>query len=215
MDITLSFQNVSPEGRGDVRYFPVIGATYGFKRGEIGAGFVHERCDCGPTGTVGPLKARYNFGVAHAKYRLMGNPNRASLAVGFHHLNFHTEGGYVNTGYLTGSLPLMRSGDSPKLRANLGVLYQQIRLAGDNDDNVTRPAFGLEFLPARQFSLVADYIPKSGVAERVMSLSARYQGDHLGGAIGVGRLRDEDSTIFGSVTYRFGVDDDDDDHQQH
>jgi hypothetical protein len=161
---------------------------------------------------VGPFKLRYNFGVIHAKYRLMGDPDHGlALAVGLHHLHFNTEHGYVNTGYLTGSYPLLRGDDRAKLRANFGVLYQQIRLA--NRDNVTRPAFGVEFLPARRFSLVADYLPKSGVAERLMSLSARYQGNTLGGAIGVGRLSD-DSTVFGSVTYRFGVDDYTDDSQQ-
>jgi len=217
-EVNLSFQNVDPEGGGNVRYFPVIMANYGFKRGEIGGGFVREKCDCGPTGSSGPFGLRYkyyNYGVLHAKYRVAGDPNRgAALAVGAHFLHFNSERGqYVGTGYLTGSLPLLRGGgELPKVRANLGVLYQQIRLA--NRENVTRPAFGLEFLPSKSFSIVADYIPKSGVAERLMSLSARYQGETLGAAVGVGRLRD-DTSIFGNVSYRFGVDDDDDDSSQH
>ena len=195
-ELGLGYERVKPDD-GRVRFFPVLSATIGGERGEVGAVWIRERDNLG--GFFDSLR-NYTF---HAKYRLAQNPRTGSaLAVGGHYLK--PEDGHVTSFYLVGSHPLSRSPDGKAtVRGHLGILHHRSRF-GDSTSE-TRPMAGVEFLPSQGLTLAADYAPQRGDAARLWSVVARYQSPQAwGGQIGVGKIGD-DTKFFVSVTYLFGA----------
>jgi hypothetical protein len=194
LELGLSYENVDPTV-GDVRFFPVVTANYGLARGEIGVAYARERS------TAPGVTLNSNYSAVHGKWRFLGDANSAQAAVGAHHLNFHNAPGSLTSLYLTGSVPLLRRAEQPVLRAHLGVIHNRIR--GFAPDNETRPMVGLEWRPAGNFILAADYIPKRGQTASIASLVARYERGALSAQIGAGQFRGDDNRLFAGVSYRF------------
>jgi hypothetical protein len=201
VEVGLAYERVKPDF-GRVSFFPDATATYGFKRGEVGAAYVRER------DSIFGFSLTSNDFTLHGKYRVYENArNGAAVAAGAHYLHFDDSQGSVTSLYLTGSYPFMAPTEERKasLRGHLGLIYQHVDSgdSGADSANKVRPMVGLEFLTGSAFSIAADYIPNSGDVARTMSLAARYQmTSGFGAQIGVGRLRD-DNKYFAGVTYRF------------
>ncbi len=191
----LGYERVKPDD-GRVRFFPVLSATYGSDRAEMGAAWVRERDDL--SGFSDSLR---NY-TLHAKYRLVQNTRTGgALAVGAHYLK--PEDGRVTSFYLVGSQPLTRSTCGKEtVRGHLGILHHRSHF--DTSESETRPMAGVEFFASPSVTLAADYAPRRGDAARLWSVVARYQSPHAwGGQIGVGKIGD-DTKVFVSVTYLIG-----------
>jgi hypothetical protein len=191
----LGYERVKPDD-GRVRFFPVLSATYGSDRAEVGAAWVRERDDLS-----GFSDALRNY-TLHAKYRLAQNARTGgALAAGGHYLK--SDDGRVTSFYLVGSQPLSRSAGKEKVRGHLGILHHRSRF--DTAENETRPMAGVEFLASQGVTLAADYAPRRGDAAHLWSVVGRYQSPQgWGGQIGVGKIGD-DTKVFVSVTYLLGA----------
>ncbi len=191
----LGYESVNPAG-GDVRFLPVVSGTYGFDRGEIGAGYLRERV------TGGGVTLNSDYFIVHGKYRLLNQPGGAQIAAGAHYLKFDSNtGGGVTSVYLVGSYPFLQQ----KLFGHAGLLYQRTSSGGFSSNEV-RPMVGAEWRANDKVRVVADWLPKKGVSVSAASLAARYEHPKGWGAqIGVGQFRGDDTKIFVSGTYRFNV----------
>lgn len=200
VQVGLGYEHVNPESGGTVNFFPVASATYGFRRGEVGAGYLQEKVH------EGDFSLTDNNYALYAKYRAFEDARSgAALAVGVHY--FRPGGsGHTLALYLTGSVPLARRADGSSLaRGHLGLLVQDVHLADTGSFQQARPMAGLEFFPARGVTLAGDYVPVIGNEPRLWSLVARYQSvTGVGCQIGYGQQQDQDKKVFASLAYTFG-----------
>jgi hypothetical protein len=197
-EIGLGYEDVDPQAGGSVRFFPAATASRGFKRAEVGAGYLRERLRDPFLGT----DLNTNYWTVHGKYRVYEKPNsRLAAAVGAHYLNFGRVSGDVLSVYAVASKTLTRPGARLSVVGNAGALYQ--RISGANDDNNVRPYASLE-AARNSYSLAVDYAPSSGQSVKLLSVAARYQKERLGFQVGYGQFRSSDDKIFVGASYRFG-----------
>ena len=192
VEVGLGYEHVDPTG-GSVRYLPVVSATYGLKRSELGLAFARERTQ------GGGLTFRNNYLNVHGKYRLLGSDGGAQAALGVHYLDFGNVPGHLTTFYLTGSLPVSKK---ENLLLHGGVMHNRIHSGASS--NETRPMVGIEWRASDKLTLAGDYIAKNGQATSVSSLIARYQwSNNLSAQIGTGQFRGNDTRLFIGACYRF------------
>ena len=191
----LGYETVNPAG-AKVRFLPVVSGTYGFERGEVGAGYLRERV------SGGGVTLNSDYFIVHGKYRLLEHPNGAQIVAGAHYLKFDSNiGGGVTSVYLAGSYPFLQQ----KLRGHAGLMYQRTS-SGAFSNSEVRPMIGAEWRANEKVRIVADWLPKKGVSSSVVSIAARYEQPRSWSAqIGVGQFRGDDTKIFVSGTYRFEV----------
>jgi hypothetical protein len=197
----LFYERAKPDD-GWVSFFPDVSATYGFRRGEVGAAYLREN------NKQSGFDDTFNYFTLHGKYRFYDNAQTgASVAVGAHYLDFGSDGGFdlgsVISLYVTGAYPLTRRADGRNLRGHLGLIGQRV---DDGIDTSTRlrPMFGLEYGVNERVSVATDYLSHSGRIEKTATLMARYQSGTFGVEAGVGKLG-SDTKYFAGVTYRFGT----------
>jgi len=198
-------------GFQDVRLAPVVSATYGLRRGEIGASYLRERVSA-------PLYVTLNsnYWTVHAKHRLLREAtdekgrNGEELAVGVQYIHFD-DYGHLTTLYAVDSQPIGNFRDGrERLRGHYGLLYHLTRIRysptrPSGSFNDLRPMAGLEWFATPRLTLAVDYVPRRRQTERLMSLVARYQTRRRWSAqVGVGRFKKEDDVIFASVAFAFG-----------
>ena len=200
VQVGLGYEHVNPKPGGTVNFFPVASATYGFGRGEVGAGYLQEKVH------EGAFSLTDNNYSLHAKYRVLDDARSgAAVAVGAHYFK-PGESGHTLALYLTGSVPLARRADrSPIVRGHLGLLVQDVHLADTGSFQQARPTAGLEIFAAPGLTLAGDYVPVMGREPRLWSVLARYQSvSGVGGQIGYGQQQDQDKKVFVSLAYTFG-----------
>ncbi|MDQ3814372.1 MAG: hypothetical protein M3347_10525 [Armatimonadota bacterium] len=216
-EVGLGYERIKPDFGGRVHFFPVASGTLGFKRGEVGIGYLRERL------SAPGFSASSNFWNVHAKYRAWEHPRSGgAVAVGLHHIDLGKAGGHVDNIYITGSVPVVRGkgnsissigtngtqGESiipgtGQVRIHLGLLHQRVSNGGNN--NETRPMLGLAWRATPEVTVAADFVPKKDNLQRLISAVARYEAPRGWGAqVGIARLQD-DNKIFASVVYRFGT----------
>jgi len=206
IEAAVGYEDIDPGFGGEVRFFPVLSATYGFKKGEIGAGYLRERNEF-----FGESQSYDNFNL-NGKYRILqsrrerGGVPDAALAAGFHYTDFDDDLGHLSSFYLTGSKVVFQR-NKHLLRGHVGALHQ--RVSSFVDDNYTRPFFGGEYRYNNRITLAADYIPEKDPALRTWSFVARYESQNNWSAqVGYGEfgspLKRDDKRLMASVAYRFG-----------
>ncbi len=216
-EVGLGYERIKPDFGGRVHFFPVASGTLGFKRGEVGIGYLRERL------SAPGFSTSTNFWNVHAKYRAWEHPRSGgAVAVGLHHIDLGKAGGHVDNIYITGSVPVVRGkgnsissigtsgrdGESiipgtGQVRIHLGLLHQRVSNGGNN--NETRPMLGLAGRATPEVTVAADFVPKKDNLQRLISAVARYEAPRGWGAqVGIARLQD-DNKIFASVVYRFGT----------
>lgn len=194
VEIGLGYEHVDPTG-GSVNYLPVVSATYGLKRSELGLAFARERT------TGGGVTFRNNYVSAHGKYRLLGREGGAQAAVGVHYLDFGNVPGHLTSFYLTGNVPILKK---QNVLLHAGVMHNRIHSGASA--NETRLMGGLEWRATDKLTFAGDYIAKNGQATSVSSLIARYQwSNNLSAQIGTGQFRNNDTRFFISAAYRFSA----------
>lgn len=195
VEFGVNYESVNP-AVGKTRFAPVVTATYGAERGELGVAYARER------DTAPGVSFHSDYFALHGKLRLLGSENKAQLAVGAHYLNFGSAPGSLTSYYLAASAPLLKHNNQARLRGHLGVIHHRVKSFAPN--NETRPMFGLEWRQSSRLTVAADYLPKKGNSASISSIIARYQWPcGLSAQVGVGQFRGDDNRLFAGVSYLF------------
>ena len=157
----LGYETVNPAG-AKVRFLPVISGTYGFERGEVGAGYLRERV------SGGGVALNSDYFIVHGKYRLLEQPDGAQIVAGAHYLKFDSNvGGGVTSVYLSGSYPFLQQ----KLRGHAGLMYQRTSSGGFANSEV-RPMIGAEWRATEKCALSRIGCRKRAFRQRSQHCSA-------------------------------------------
>lgn len=205
LEATLLYERVNfGESDGNAQLLPLVNATYGLGRGEIGAAYIRERTD------IEGAKFNTDYFALHGKARLYEH-NFMRVAAGAHYYDFGSSQGEdlgsVASVYAVASTGFGRAlGDAKAGRVHGGVLLQRVSGGGGESDTGIRPFVGVEYAVASLLSLNADYLAKDGAFARAYSVALNYQDKitPLSGRIGFGRFNSDDR-FFASLTYRFDL----------